>query len=165
MGVFRIISVILFLLVFGYCIRFHLLLLKANYFRGLAFTFLSDVSIQLAGARLTITIDRSLARAVARSLIARSVARSLDRSNARSLVRSVARSLDRSLDRSIARSLDRSIGRSLDRSIARSLGRSVASKIPPSVYGASFLTDSPSAGAATDNSLQQDYLTCDGAFE
>ena len=86
-----------------------------------------------SGTRLTITVDRSIARAVARSIIARasrssrSNARSLDRSVARSLGRSVARSFGRSVARSLDRSVDRSIARSLPRSIDRSLTRSVAS--------------------------------------
>ena len=97
-----------------------------------------------SGARLAITIDRSIARAVARSSLARSldrsaartlgrsIARSLDRSVARSLRRSVARPFGRSVARSLNRSIDRSIARSIGRSLARSRGRSVASRIPPS---------------------------------
>ena len=56
-------------------------------------------------------LDRSIARSIARS----NLARSFDLSIARSLARSIVRSLDRS----IARSLARSVARSLDRSIAR----------------------------------------------
>ena len=52
-----------------------------------------------SGARLTVTVDRSIARAVARSIFARSLGRSI----ARSLDRSIARSLGRSVARSIAR--------------------------------------------------------------
>ena len=86
-----------------------------------------------SGARLTITVDRSIARAIARSIIARSVPRSLGRSNARSLDRSIAQSLGRSvapsLGRSVGRSVARSLGRSIARSIARSLDRSIARSI------------------------------------
>ena len=79
-----------------------------------------DVGRSVVGRSLT----RSLGRSVARSL-RRSVARSLDRSLARSLDRSIARSLGRS----IARSLDCSLGRSIARSLARSLDRSLARSI------------------------------------
>ena len=75
----------------------------------------------------------SIARAVARSIIARSVARSLGRSNARSLDRPVARSLGRSVARSLGRSVARSLSRSLDHSIARSNDRAVDRAIGRSV--------------------------------
>ena len=92
-----------------------------------------------SGARLTITVDRSIARAVARSIDHRSIiarsslAWSLDRSVAQSRYRPIARSLGRS----VARSLDRSIARSLGLSVARSQGssidRSIARLLDPSI--------------------------------
>ena len=62
-----------------------------------------------SGARLTITVDRLIARAVARSIIARSldssVARTIGRPIAWSLGRSVALSFGRPFARSLARSI------------------------------------------------------------
>ena len=76
--------------------------------------------------RTTVRTDRSLDQSIAwsfdRSVVRRSVVRSLG-SVARWLDRSIAQSPDRSLDRSIVSSLDRSIACWLARSIARGWSR------------------------------------------
>ena len=72
-------------------------------------------------------VARSLGRSVARWL-GRSVARSRGRSVARSLGRAVARALDRSVARPLGRSVNRSLTRSFARSLDRSIDRSVTGR-------------------------------------